>query len=296
MEDTGFEIEGTQGYGWSKPGFLPPAIPSDPKMIEIYKDKLLDAGLDISPRIAPTAEMSGDSKYLHIGNDIHSSARGDVGYTYFMWHNLKKNRAVTYWGQVPYSAEDGADITAAHVTLCPSEETPTTTKQLIPETETPDKETETPDKETETEKEPTPSTEPKPNGSSLDEETIKKVGLGLGLGLGGAALIEKAKEHRGGGSTSEHITKQPAPSTTKQPAPTTTVQPAPSTTAKPAPSTTEQAAPAPSTSPAPAATTSRTGTLAQTGANVTTLAVAGSLIVLAGAAFLLVSRRRKEEN
>ena len=304
MEDTGFEIEGTQGYGWSKPGFLPPAIPSDPKMIEIYKDKLLDAGLDISPRIAPTAEMSGDSKYLHIGNDIHSSARGDVGYTYFMWHNLKKNLAVTYWGQVPYSAEDGADITAAHVTLCPSEETPDTE---TPDTDTPetDKETETPDTETpetetpetETEKEPTPSTEPKPNGSSLDEDTIKKVGLGLGLGLGGAALIEKAKEHRGGSSTSEHITKQPTPSTTKQPAPTTTVHPAPSSTAEqPAPSTTEQAAPAPSTSPAPAATASRTGTLAQTGANVTTLAVAGSLIVLAGAAFLLVSRRRKEEN
>ena len=121
--------------------------------------------------------------------------------------------------------------------------------------------------------------------------------MGLGLGLGGAALIEKAKEHRGGSSTSEHITKQPAPSTTKQPAPTTTVQPAPSsTTQQAAPSTTQQAAPAPSTSPAPAATTSRTGTLAQTGANVTTLAVAGSLIVLAGAAFLLVSRRRKEEN
>ena len=120
--------------------------------------------------------------------------------------------------------------------------------------------------------------------------------MGLGLGLGGAALIKKVKEHRGGSSSTEHITQQPAPSTTKQPAPTTIVQPAPSTTAQPAPSTTEQAAPAPSTSPAPAATTSKTGTLAQTGANVTTLAVVGSLIVLAGAAFLLVGRRRKEEN
>ena len=305
---SGFALDGVLlGVdGWARPGFLPPAIPSDPKMIEIYKDNLTDAGLDISPRMVPTAEMSGDSKYLRIGTDIHPSARGDAGYNFYTRSKLIEQRAVTYIGQVPHSGEDGADITAAHVTLCPSEETPTTTKQLIPETETPDKETETPetetpetdtpDKETETEKEPTPSTEPKPNGSSLDEETIKKVGIGLGLGLGGSALIKKVKEHRGGSSSTEHTTQQPAPSTTKQPAPTTTVQPAPSTTAQPAPSTTEQAAPAPSTSPAPAATTSKTGTLAQTGANVTTLAVVGSLIVLAGAAFLLVGRRRKEEN
>ena len=307
MADDGFELNGVLlgNDGWARPGFLPPAIPSDPKMIEIYKDKLTDAGLDISPRMVPTAEMSGDSKYLRIGTDIHPSERGDVGYAYYMRDKLIENRAVTYIGQVPRSGEDGADITAAHVTLCSSEDTPET-ETPDKETETPDKETETPDKETETsetetpetetEKEPTPSTEPKPNGSSLDEETIKKVGIGLGLGLGGSALIKKVKEHRGGSSSAEHTTSQPTPSTTKQPAPTTTVQPAPSTTAQPAPSTTEQAAPAPSTSPAPAATTSKTGTLAQTGANVTTLAVVGSLIVLAGAAFLLVGRRRKEEN
>ena len=295
-----------QEYPWARPNQLPPAIPKSEDMIQLYKEKLSDAGLDISPTIAPTREMPGDSKYSYIGSDIRPSARGDVGQWYTKQFTLNQNLAVTYIGQVDTSAEDGADITAAHVTLCPSEETPTTTKQLIPETETPDKETETPETETpdketdtpetETEKEPTPSTEPKPNGSSLDEETIKKVGLGLGLGLGGSALIKKVKEHRGGSSSTEHTTQQPAPSTTKQPAPTTTVQPAPSTTAQAAPSTTEQAAPAPSTSPAPAATTSRTGTLAQTGANVTTLAVAGSLIVLAGAAFLLVGRRRKEEN
>lgn len=293
---SGLRLDDNNVSAWSRPGHLPPAIPSDPDMIETYKNSLSDAGLDISPRIAPTAEIPGNLRYLRIGNDIHPSTRGDVAEHVTKRFDLFGNKAVTYIGQVPSSGEDGADITAAHVTLCPSEETPTTTKQLIPETETPDKETETPDKETETEKEPTPSTEPKPNGSSLDEETIKKVGLGLGLGLGGSALIKKVKEHRGGSSSTEHTTQQPSPSTTKQPAPTTTVQPAPSTTAQPAPSTTEQAAPAPSTSPAPAATTSRTGTLAQTGANVTTLAVAGSLIVLAGAAFLLVGRRRKEEN
>ena len=307
-----------QEYQWARPNQLPPAIPKSEDMIQLYKDKLSDAGLDISPTIAPTREMPGDSKYSYIGSDIRPSARGDAGQWYTRTFTLHANPVVSYIGQVDTSAEDGADITAAHVTLCPSEETPTTTSQMLTETETPDKETETPDKETETpdketetpdketetpdketetEKEPTPSREPKPNGSSLDEDTIKKVGLGLGLGLGGSALIEKAKEHRGGSSTTEHTTQQPAPSTTKQPAPTTTVQPAPSpTTAQPAPSSATQAAPAPGTSPAPAATTSKTGTLAQTGANVTTLAVAGSLIVLAGAAFLLVGRRRKEEN
>ena len=299
-------LDNDNGSAWARPGYLPPALPSDPDMIEAYKNSLSDAGLDISPRIAPTAEIPGNLRYLRIGNDIHPSTRGDVAERVTKRFELFRYLAVDFDGQVPHSGEDGADITAAHVTLCPSEETPTTTKQLIPETETPDKETETPetetpetdtpDKETETEKEPTPSTEPKPNGSSLDEETIKKVGIGLGLGLGGSALIKKVKEHRGGSSSTEHTTQQPAPSTTKQPAPTTTVQPAPSTTAQPAPSTTEQAAPAPSTSSTPTATTSKTGTLAQTGANVTTLAVVGSLIVLAGAAFLLVGRRRKEEN
>ena len=263
----------------------------------------------IRDSIAPTAEIPGNLRYLRIGNDTHPSTRGDVAEHVTKRFDLFGKRAVTFIGQVPSSGEDGADITAAHVTLCPSEETPDTE---TPDTDTPetDKETETPDTETpetetpetETEKEPTPSTEPKPNGSSLDEDTIKKVGLGLGLGLGGAALIEKAKEHRGGSSTTGHITKQPTPSTTKQPAPTTTVQPAPSTTAQPAPSSATQAAPtttaqaAPATTAQAASTPSKTGTLAQTGANVTALAVAGSLVIIAGAAFLIAGRRKENES
>ena len=162
MDAEGFALDGELlGVdGWARPGFLPPAIPSDPKMIEIYKEKLTDAGLDISPRIAPTAEMPGESKYLRIGTDIHPSARGDAGYNFYTRNKLVEDRAVTFIGQVPRSGEDGADITAAHVTLCPSEETPTTTKQLIPETETKTAPTttkqltpeiETPEKETETE-------------------------------------------------------------------------------------------------------------------------------------------------
>lgn len=306
---TGLDLEGgVSGYdGWSRPGYLPPAIPSDPKMIAIYKENLTDAGLNISPRIAPTEEMTGDSKYLRIGTDIRPSARGDAGYSLYKQFSLAENLAVTYEGQVPHSGEDGADITAAHVTLCPSEETPTTTSQLLTETETPDKETdtpetdtetETPETETETENEPTPSKEPKPNGSSLDEGTLKKVGLGLGLGLGGAALIEKVKEHRGGSGSShtEHTTEpKPAPTTTVQPAPSpTTAQPAPSSATQAAPTTTAQAAPA--TTAQAASTPSKTGTLAQTGANVTALAVAGSLVIIAGAAFLIAGRRKENES
>ena len=125
-------------------------------MIEIYKEKLTDAGLDISPRIAPTSEMVGDSKYLRIGNDTRPSARGDAGISYYTHFGLVENRAVTYIGQVPHSGEDGADITAAHVTLCPSEETPGLPGDTeTPETETP--ETETP--ETETPETETPETE-----------------------------------------------------------------------------------------------------------------------------------------
>ena len=317
----GFYLEGgVGGYdGWARPGFLPPAIPSDPKMIEIYKEKLTDAGLDISPRIAPTSEMVGDSKYLRIGNDTRPSARGDAGISYYTHFGLVENRAVTYIGQVPHSGEDGADITAAHVTLCPSEETPTTTKTLLPPTsEKPTSEKPTTEKPTTSEPtsekpttsdkpttEPTPTTSEKPSGSSLDEETMKKVGIGLGLGLGGAKLIEKIKEHKGGNGSShnEHTTEpKPAPSTTQKPAPSTTQQAAPTTTQQAAPTTTAQSAPTTTAKQAAPATTSqaaapsKTGTLAQTGANVTTLAVAGSLIVLAGAAFLLVGRRRKEEN
>ena len=164
----GFYLEGgVGGYdGWARPGFLPPAIPSDPKMIEIYKEKLTDAGLDISPRIAPTSEMVGDSKYLRIGNDTRPSARGDAGISYYTHFGLVENRAVTYIGQVPHSGEDGADITAAHVTLCPSEETPglpgdtETPETETPETETPETETpETETPETETPETETPETE-----------------------------------------------------------------------------------------------------------------------------------------
>lgn len=318
-----------QVYQWGRPNQLPPAIPKTESMIQIYKDKLTDAGLDISPTIAPTREMPGDAKYSYIGSDIRPSARGDVGAHYTQTFTLHANPAVTRTGQVDTSAEDGADITAAHVTLCdkpeeaptttkqliPDTETPdtetetepTTTKQLIPDTETPDTETETPDKETETETEPTPTTSEKPSGSSLDEETMKKVGIGLGLGLGGAKLIEKVKQHRDGGGSShtEHTTEpKPAPSTTQQPAPSTTEsKPAPTTTEQAAPSTTAQQ-PASSTTAqqaAPATTSqaaapSKTGTLAQTGANVTTLAVAGSLIIFAGAAFLIAGRRKEGKN
>lgn len=196
MDAEGFALDGELlGVdGWARPGFLPPAIPSDPKMIEIYKEKLTDAGLDISPRIAPTAEMPGESKYLRIGTDIHPSARGDAGYNFYTRNKLVEDRAVTFIGQVPRSGEDGADITAAHVTLCPSEETPTTTKQLIPETET-----ETPEKETETEPAPTTETD---------------------------------KEEKTTTTPATETTTAPAPATTTSPEPgtETTTSPAPETT------------------------------------------------------------------
>ena len=222
-----------------------------------------------------------------------------------------ENRAVTYIGQVPHSGEDGADITAAHVTLCPSEETPTTTKTLLPPTsEKPTSEKPTTEKPTTSEPtsekpttsdkpttEPTPTTSEKPSGSSLDEETMKKVGIGLGLGLGGAKLIEKIKEHKGGNGSShnEHTTDpKPAPSTTQKPAPSTTQQAAPTTTQQAAPTTTAQSAPTTTTQAASAP--SKKGTLAQTGANVTALAMAGSLVIIAGAAFLIAGRRKENES
>ena len=211
---TGLDLEGgVNGYdGWSRPGYLPPAIPSDPKMIEIYKDKLSDAGLDISPRIAPTSEMIGDTKYLRIGTDIRPSARGDAGFSLYKQFSLAENRAVTYEGQVPRSGEDGADITAAHVTLCPSEETPTTTKQLIPETETPDK-------ETETKTAPTTTKQLTPEIETPEKETETE------------PTAETDKE--------EKTTTTPAPATTTSPNPgtetTTSPAPSPETTTTPVP-------------------------------------------------------------
>ena len=145
----GLALDDNNVSAWSRPGHLPPAIPSDPDMIETYKNSLSDAGLDISPRIAPTAEIPGSLRYLRIGNDVHPSTRGDVAEHVTKRFDLFGNRAVTYIGQVPSSGEDGADITAAHVTLCSQPETETPDKETdTPETETPDKETETPDKET----------------------------------------------------------------------------------------------------------------------------------------------------
>ena len=142
-----------QSYAWARPGLLPPAIPSDPDMIQVYKDKLTNDGLDISPTITPTREMPESAKYKYIGSDIHQSARGDAGQHFTETFTLHANRAVRYTGQVSTSGEDGADITAAHVTLCPSDETP-------PETETPDTETsETNTPETETPETETPETE-----------------------------------------------------------------------------------------------------------------------------------------
>ena len=259
-----------QEYQWARPNQLPPAIPKTEEMIQLYKERLSDAGLDISPTIAPTREMPGDSKYAYIGADIRPSSRGDAGNNYARTFTLHSNPAVSYIGQVDTSGEDGADITAAHIELC--EAPPTTTKILTP-----------PTSEEPTSEKPTPTSEKptsEPSGSSLDEDILKKVGLGLGLGLGGLALIGKVKEHQGssGSSHTEHTTEP---------------KPAPPTTAKPAPTTSEQAAPAPSTSPAP---TSSTGRLAETGASVIWLSAAGVLILLAGAALMFSSRRKEGEN
>ena len=189
-----------QEYQWARPNQLPPAIPSDPDMIQLYKDKLANDGLDISPTIAPTREMPESAKYKYIGSDTRPSARGDAGQWYTKTFTLQANRAVRYEGQVDTSAEDGADITAAHVTLCdkhddenppvpvketdtteteaPEKETETPEKETdTPETETPEKETETPEKETETPEKDTetPETEtPEKETETPETETPKK--------------------------------------------------------------------------------------------------------------------------
>ena len=157
-----------QVYKWARPNQLPPAIPKTEDMIQIYKDNLTNDGLDISPTIAPTREMPGTSKYKYIGSDVRPSVRGDVGAHYTQIFNLHSNRAVEYIGQVDASAEDGADITAAHVTLCPASESE---NPPAPETETPDTdtpETETP--ETETPDTDTPETET-PETETPDTDT-----------------------------------------------------------------------------------------------------------------------------
>ena len=238
--------------GWARPGFLPPAIPSDPKMIEIYKDNLTDAGLDISPRMVPTAEMSGDSKYLRIGTDIHPSARGDAGHNFYTRSKLIDHPAVTFIGQVPRSGEDGADITAAHVTLCPSEETPTTTKQLIPETET-----ETPDKETETKTAPTTTKQLTPETETPEKETETE------------PTAETDKEEK----------------TTTTPAPATTTSPNPGT------ETTTSPAPSPETTTTPVPKEGGKHNLANTGASVLGLVGVGIALII-GSAFLLRRSRR----
>lgn len=209
---SGLRLDDNNVSAWSRPGHLPPAIPSDPDMIETYKNSLSNAGLDISPRIAPTAEIPGNLRYLRIGNDIHPSTRGDVAEHVTKRFDLFGNKAVTYIGQVPSSGEDGADITAAHVTLCPSEETPTTTKQLIPETETPDK-------ETETKTAPTTTKQLTPEIETPEKETETE------------PTAETDKE--------EKTTTTPAPVTTASPNPgtetTTSPAPSPETTTTPVP-------------------------------------------------------------
>ena len=148
-------------YSQFRPGGLPPAIPEDEDMIQAYKDKLSDAGLDISSNIAPTSEIPGNAKYGRIGGDIRPSARGDVGEAYVRLFNLHDNRAVAFMGHVPGAGEDGADVTAAHVTLCPAEDTPGLPgDKETPDTETPETETpETETSETETPETETPETE-----------------------------------------------------------------------------------------------------------------------------------------
>lgn len=256
----GLGLDDNNVSAWSRPGHLPPAIPSDPNMIEIYKNSLSDAGLDISPRIAPTAEIPGNLRYLRIGNDTHPSTRGDVAEHVTKRFDLFGKLAVTFIGQVPSSGEDGADITAAHVTLCPSEETPTTTKQLIPETETPDK-------ETETKTAPTTTKQLTPEIETPEKETETEP----------APTTETDKE--------EKTTTTPATETTTAPAPATTTSPEPGT------ETTTSPAPSPETTTTPVPKEGGKHNLANTGASVLGLAGVGIVLIIGSAILLRRSRR-----
>ena len=113
-----------QEYAWAQTGFLPPALPTDEKIIETYKAANTPDGLDVMPNMVPTKEVPGEAKYSRIGTDIHNSPRGDVGAQYASQFQLSGGqRDIAYRGQVPQSGEDGGDIAAAHITLC-DESTP----------------------------------------------------------------------------------------------------------------------------------------------------------------------------
>ena len=252
-----------QEYQWGRPNQLPPAIPKSEDMIQLYKDKLSDAGLDISPTIAPTREMPGDSKYKYIGADIRPSARGDVGLKYSQTFTLHSNPAVSYEGQADTSGEDGADITAAHVTLCPAEETPDTD---VPETETPDTdtpETETP--ETETPETETPETET-PETDTPETETPET-------------------------DTPETETPETKTPNTDTPDTDTPETDTPNTDT-PDTDTPDSSVPVTDTSESEAPTESNTRHLATTGASVIGISL-GALALLGGGIFL--STRRKNE-
>ena len=171
------EAESLMEHDEFRPGGLPPAVPEDKDMIQTYKDKLSDAGLDISPAIAPTSEVSGDEKYSRIGGDARPSSRGDVGEAITRIYDLHDLRVISFMGQAPESDEDGADVTAAHVTLCAAEDTPgtDTPETDTPETETP--ETDTPDTdvpETETPETDTPDTDvPETNAPETETPETK---------------------------------------------------------------------------------------------------------------------------
>ena len=156
-------------YQWGRPGALPPAMPEDEEMIGAFKDGLQDAGLDITPYIAPTSEIPGDGKYRMIGSDIRQSARGDAGENYTRTFTLHANKAVTYIGQVPGSAEDGADITAAHVTICnEDEDKETQVDSAMPQNEKVDEQP-AGDKESVPEKSTTPNEGTTPNERKQEE-------------------------------------------------------------------------------------------------------------------------------